>query len=553
MHRSFFLRILSLCRRLALCPFDRDSVKPQLSERGAIPRIFLSYRRQDSSGHAGRLYDALARSVRGEQCLHGHRRNRCGDPISPGNRHRDRLLQCAHRAHQDQDGCRQQTRTESDGWTIRTIYVQDRARERSRAQDPRGRPGMRAGGGGIPAPDDLPATLAPLARRQGIELRDVAWHEDVTRLIRQLAASREGTEATEIATAKAEPREGTAARSAPKRRTLAALLAVAVIGSGVVLAAMLGGRSESYTTAGLDACGRRRCEHGVEAGCGEGEGVQGELPRRQDGTAGRSGLHDLAGAGRRQRRESAEVAADGAPRTGDSPNYFGSNAYRLLVNGVPRAPDKWPSDVVEARSAKEGEVEFVFPRIPAASSSSSVPTRQSGSPSHSNPRRHPRLVRPLGVGRCEHGVEAGCGEGDGVQGELPRRQDGTAGRSGLHDLAGAGRRQRRESAEVAADGAPPAPGTPPTTSEATRTGFSSTGCPEHLTNGLVMSSRPGARKRARSSSSSPRIPAASSSSSVPTRQSGSPSHSNPRRHPRLVRPLGGRAVRARCRSRLRRG
>ena len=51
-------------------------------------------------------------------------------------------------------------------------------------------------------------------------------------------------------------------------------------------------------------------------------------------------------------------------RTGDSPNYFGSNAYRLLVNGVPRAPDKWPSDVVEARSAKEGEVEFVFPQNP---------------------------------------------------------------------------------------------------------------------------------------------------------------------------------------------
>ena len=41
-------------------------------------------------------------------------------------------------------------------------------------------------GAALPSPDRLPASLAPLVRRQAIELRDIGWHDDVGRLLRRL-------------------------------------------------------------------------------------------------------------------------------------------------------------------------------------------------------------------------------------------------------------------------------------------------------------------------------------------------------------------------------
>ena len=38
----------------------------------------------------------------------------------------------------------------------------------------------------VPTADKLPSRLAPLAGRQGTELRDVAWRDDLKRLIRRL-------------------------------------------------------------------------------------------------------------------------------------------------------------------------------------------------------------------------------------------------------------------------------------------------------------------------------------------------------------------------------
>ncbi len=38
----------------------------------------------------------------------------------------------------------------------------------------------------LPSAEDLPDSLAPLARRQAIELRDTAWRDDVARLVRSL-------------------------------------------------------------------------------------------------------------------------------------------------------------------------------------------------------------------------------------------------------------------------------------------------------------------------------------------------------------------------------
>lgn len=40
---------------------------------------------------------------------------------------------------------------------------------------------------------------------------------------------------------------------------------------------------------------------------------------------------------------------------------FGSDSFRLLIDGVPRAPLNWVNDAVDARSAKEHDVVFEVP------------------------------------------------------------------------------------------------------------------------------------------------------------------------------------------------
>lgn len=47
--------------------------------------------------------------------------------------------------------------------------------------------------------------------------------------------------------------------------------------------------------------------------------------------------------------------------TGRSDLAFGSGSFRLLIDGIPRAPKNFLNDLVDARSAKEGDVVFEVP------------------------------------------------------------------------------------------------------------------------------------------------------------------------------------------------
>jgi hypothetical protein len=83
------------------------------------------------------------------------------------------------------------------------------------------------GGAALPEEEDLPASLAPLVRRQGIELRDSTWRDDVARLTRRLD---EIAVASQGASAEAAP-----ARSHGRRRLLVPLLAAAVVAAALAL------------------------------------------------------------------------------------------------------------------------------------------------------------------------------------------------------------------------------------------------------------------------------------------------------------------------------
>jgi hypothetical protein len=179
-------------------------------------RIFLSYRREDASGHAGRLYDALAARFGDENVFIDV------DTIDPGVDFaeaitravagcdalialigREWLIATDEEGRRRLDDPQDFVRLELEAALEREVvvipaYVQE-------AEPPRA--------------DRLPASLAPLARRQGAELRDVGWRDDVRRLISRLE----------------EP--GTARREPPAWKPSRKIIAVAAAVGATALAA----------------------------------------------------------------------------------------------------------------------------------------------------------------------------------------------------------------------------------------------------------------------------------------------------------------------------
>jgi hypothetical protein len=153
-------------------------------EQGSTPfRIFLSYRRTDTGGHAGRLYDALAGHFGPENVFMDI------DAIDLG----VDFVGVINRAVSSCDvvialiGRQWLTAADADG--------------RPRIQDPNDFVRLElesaltrdvfviptcVQGVDVPPANTLPAGLAPLAGRQGTELHDAAWRDDVNRLIRRL-------------------------------------------------------------------------------------------------------------------------------------------------------------------------------------------------------------------------------------------------------------------------------------------------------------------------------------------------------------------------------
>ncbi len=150
----------------------------------SAPMIFISYRRDDSSGHVGRLYDALSAHFG---------RNRLFfdiDHIAPGqdfinvlddslNRSSVMIVMMGKRwAGTGRIGAR---RIDDAGDFVR-LEVASGLR---RAGELRLIPAL-IQGAKMPGPNSLPEDLKDLSRRNAIEMSDLRWHEDVERLIASL-------------------------------------------------------------------------------------------------------------------------------------------------------------------------------------------------------------------------------------------------------------------------------------------------------------------------------------------------------------------------------
>jgi hypothetical protein len=138
-----------------------------------VPGVFISYRRDDCAGHAGRLYDRLAEHFGEERVFMDI------DAIDPG-------VDFGERIEEAVASCDLFIALIGDDW----LDIKDPSGRR-RLDDPDdfvrlelaaglARSGLRVipvlvEGASMPASGDLPDDLKPLARRNAFELSDARW------------------------------------------------------------------------------------------------------------------------------------------------------------------------------------------------------------------------------------------------------------------------------------------------------------------------------------------------------------------------------------------
>jgi tetratricopeptide (TPR) repeat protein len=164
---------------------DNASVSTTSPNRGRALRVFLSYRRADTSGHAGRLYDALARRYGAENVFMDI------DSLRPGDDFRaaidETLSQCdvvfvLVGPRWMGPGRRGQRRINEDDDFVRMEV--ERALSSGKQVVP-----LLVGGASLPRPQDLPESLHPLLTRHAVHLTDTQWPATVARLFDGLEAS----------------------------------------------------------------------------------------------------------------------------------------------------------------------------------------------------------------------------------------------------------------------------------------------------------------------------------------------------------------------------
>jgi hypothetical protein len=145
--------------------------------------VFLSYRRSDVGGYAGRLTDTLRQSIGAESVFQDVTAIALGEDFIAAI---DRALQSCD-AVLAVIGPGWLVASTSDG-TPRLLKPDDYVRlELATAlrRDIRVIPVL-VGGAGLPSADALPEDLQGLVERQGIVLRDESWHQDVESLVGSL-------------------------------------------------------------------------------------------------------------------------------------------------------------------------------------------------------------------------------------------------------------------------------------------------------------------------------------------------------------------------------
>src|SRR6266581_4225784 len=144
------------------------------------PRIFLNYRREDTAGHAGRLYDALADQYGPGSVFMEIDTIRAGEDFSEGVRNAvgssDSVVAVIGSSWLDVRGGEGRRRLDNPEDYVR-LELEGALQERVRVVP------VLVQGAKMPGPEQLPPSLAPLASRHAVEVSDNRWSYDVGRLI----------------------------------------------------------------------------------------------------------------------------------------------------------------------------------------------------------------------------------------------------------------------------------------------------------------------------------------------------------------------------------
>ena len=316
-----------------------------------MPGIFISYRREDSAGYAGRLHEELAERFGTGQVFRDVDTLRAGQDFE--NAIRRRLEQC--------DACVVMI---GPGWL--KSQTADGQRRLGAAGDyvtmeiaaALARPDVPVvpvlvGGAAMPSGAELPEALQSLARRHAFTARDETWEADMDRLAAVLRPS------VSITTA---PRTSSRAGSPLARYTIPALavilLAVAVVwyargdaGQGSTAEADAG-RDPSTTDAAPASTSPDSSAYAIDVPASMGEVAHGDL------------IYAVV-AGSVQRRGNGmrvwlriRVSNEGFY----SANFW-DDSFRLIAGGQTIAANGGLNEVLDRRSIQQGVVRFDLPTV----------------------------------------------------------------------------------------------------------------------------------------------------------------------------------------------
>lgn len=319
-----------------------------------MPAIFISYRRDDSSGYAGRLHEALERRFGTDAVFRDVDTLVAGQDfvaaIDQGLRAcRVALVVIGREWLASQGGA---SRLELPDDYVR-IEVAGALARRDVLVVP-----VLVEGAGMPPRGALPEDLQALSRRQALSLRDETWDGDVERLIR-VVAPRIGSPGV--------PAEGPPAVAQGRRWVwgvgIAAALFAAALLSQIVpresAAPALPGSDDTQPDSGAPTAPPAPAVDGA-AGGASGSGTTLRVPEAS--VAFGNLVYTLRGLslveGDPNPHLRVEVLLSNEGRT---PVNFWDQTFRLVVDGVARQPESGLNEVVGGYAQQEGTIDFGLP------------------------------------------------------------------------------------------------------------------------------------------------------------------------------------------------
>jgi len=308
--------------------------------------VFISYRRDDSAGYAGRLHESLERRLGAGEVF------RDVDALQPGQDFvdaiADRLGSCRAclvligREWLNAADASGRRRLDQEGDYVRHEIAAALARP-DVAVIP-----VLVEGAAMPAAESLPESIRALARRHGTSLRDEAWDSDVDRL----------ATAVRCAAGIADQAVARSSRRFPAGSLKWGLLAAAMVAAIFLLRMFGGDREEREAATPTEPAAAAPARPG---GAATGPASAIILPRLAEAAHGSLVYTVLAGdvapgdSGRVLRLR-VRLANDGA-----YPANFWDASFRLAGGGQVLEPVSGLNEIVEGHAVKQGIVSFDVP------------------------------------------------------------------------------------------------------------------------------------------------------------------------------------------------